>query len=36
MVKGEKNFNTVYIHLGVIHAIWASVVCDLDQGRDWL
>jgi len=32
-------FNTVYsvyIHLGVIRAIWASVVCNLDQSRDWL
>jgi len=32
-------FNTmysVYIHLGVIRVIWASVVCNLDQSRDWL
>jgi len=31
-----KIFNTVYIHLGVIRVIWASVVCNLDQSRDWL
>jgi len=29
-------FNSVYIHLGAIRAIWASVVCNLDQSRDWL
>ena len=29
-------FNTVYIHLGPIRAIWASVVCNLDQSHDWL
>jgi len=27
---------SVYIHLGVICVIWASVVCNLDQCRDWL
>ena len=32
----EKIFNTVYIHLGAIRAIWASVVCNLDQSHDWL
>jgi len=26
---------SVYIHLGVIRVIWASVVCNLDQSRDW-
>jgi len=34
-----KSFNAVYlvyIHLGVIHVIWASVVCNLYQSRDWL
>ena len=34
-----KSFNAVYlmyIHLGVIHVIWASVVCNLHQSRDWL
>ena len=29
-------FNTMYIHLGPIRAIWASVVCNLDQSHDWL
>jgi len=28
--------NTVYVHLGAIRAIWASVVCNLDQSHDWL
>jgi len=32
-MNGEKIFNTVYIHLGAIHAIWASVVCNLDQSH---
>jgi len=32
----EKIFNTVYIHLGAIRVIWASVVCNLDQRHDWL
>jgi len=43
----DKFFNTVYsvffhtvysvyIHFGVIRVIWASVVCNLDQSRDWL
>jgi len=36
IVNGEKFFNTVYIHLGAIRAIWASVVCNLDQSHDWL
>ena len=36
IVNGEKFFNTVYIHLGMIRVIWASVVCNLDQSRDWL
>jgi len=36
IVNGEKMFNTVYIYLGSIHAIWASVVCNLDQSHDWL
>jgi len=30
-VNGENIFNTLYIHLGVIRVIWASVVCNLDQ-----
>jgi len=39
ILNGEKSFNavySVYIHLGVIRVIWASVVCNLDQSRDWL
>ena len=36
IVNGEKMFNTMYIHLGPIRAIWASVVCNLDQSHDWL
>jgi len=32
----EKIFNKVYIHLGAIRVIWASVVCNQDQRRDWL
>jgi len=36
MVNGEKNLNTVYIQLRTIRVIWASVVCNLDQSRDWL
>ena len=35
-MNGEKMFNTVYIHLGSIRAIGASVVCNLDQSHDWL
>jgi len=27
---------SVHIRLGVIRVIWASVVCNLDQRRDWL
>jgi len=33
ILNGERIFNTVYsvyIHLGVNPAIWASVVCNLD------
>ena len=36
---GENIFNTeysVYIHLGLIGVIWASVMCNLDQRGDWL
>jgi len=36
IVNGEKIFNTVYSHLGVICAIWARVVCNLDQSRNCL
>jgi len=39
ILNGEKNFNavySVYILLGVIRLIWTSVVCNLDQSRDWL
>ena len=36
IVNGEKIFNTVYIHLGAIRAIWASVVCNLDKSHNWL
>jgi len=36
IVNGEKIFNTVYIHLEAIRVIWASVICNLDQSRDWL
>ena len=36
IVHGEKLFNTAYIHLGVIRVIWASVLCNLDQSREWL
>ena len=32
----SKIFNTVYIHLEAARVIWASVVCNLDQSRDWL
>jgi len=32
----KKIFSTGYIHLGVIRIIWASVVCNLDQSREWL
>ena len=34
IVKGEKMFNTVSIHLGAIRVIWAGVVCNLDQSHD--
>jgi len=33
MLNGEKFFNavcSVYIHLGVVRANWASFVCNLD------
>ena len=33
-LNGEKIFNTMYIHLGVICVVWTSVVCNLDQSRD--
>jgi len=33
-VNGEKIFNAVYIHLGVICVNWVNVVCNLDQSRD--
>jgi len=36
IVNCEKIFNTAYIHLGTIRVIWASVVCNQDQRRDWL
>ena len=36
IVNGEKFFNTMCIHLGVICVIWTSVVCNLDQSRDYL
>jgi len=39
ILNGEKMFNTVYsvyIHLGVIRVIWASVVCNLNQRGEWL
>ena len=36
IVNREKKFNTVYVHLGAIRAIWASVVCNLDQSHDCL
>jgi len=32
----QKNPDTAYIHLGAIRVIWASVVCNQDQCRDWL
>jgi len=36
IVNCKKMFNTVYIHLGTIRVMWASLVCNLDQRRDWL
>ena len=36
ILYGEKIFNTAYIHLGFIRVIWASVLCNLDQSREWL
>jgi len=35
ILHGEK-IKTAYIHLEVIHVIWASVLCNLDQRREWL
>jgi len=29
MLNG-KNFNAVYIHLGLVRVNWASLVCNLD------
>jgi len=31
-----KNFQYSVYSLGAIRAIWASVVCNLDQSHDWL
>jgi len=36
IVNCEKIFNTVCIHLEAMRVIWASVVCNQDQRRDWL
>jgi len=39
ILNSENIFNSVqsvYIHFGVIRVIWASVVRNLDQSRDWL
>ena len=36
IVNCEKISNAVYIHLGAIRVIWASVVCNQDQRRDSL
>jgi len=36
ILHGEKIFNTAYIHLGFVRVIWASVLCNLDQSREWL
>jgi len=39
ILNSENVYNTVYsmyIHFGVIRVIQASVVCNLDQSRDWL
>ena len=36
IVNCEKIFNAVYIHLWAIRVMWASLVCNLDQRRDWL
>jgi len=39
ILNSENIFNTVdsvYIHFGVIPVIWVSVVCNLDQNREWL
>jgi len=39
ILNGEKIFGTmcsVYIPLEAIRVIWASVVCHVDQRRDWL
>jgi len=39
ILNDEKIFNSlysVYVHLGLIRVIWASVVCNLDHSGDWL
>jgi len=36
ILNGEKIFNRRYIHLGAIRVIWASVLYNLDQSREWL
>jgi len=36
ILNSEKIFNTAYTHLRVIRIIWASVLCNLDQSREWL
>jgi len=37
ILNGEEIFNTMYysvcIRFGVIHVIWAGVVCNLDQSQ---
>jgi len=35
-LKHLQNPDAVYIHLRAIRVIWASVVCNQDQRRDWL
>ena len=32
----SKNFQYSVIHLGTIRVIWAGVVCNHEQRRDWL
>jgi len=36
ILHGEKIFNTAHIHVGVIRVISASLLCNLDQCREWL
>jgi len=36
ILHGEKIFSGAYIHLGVIRVIWAGLLCNLDQSREWL